>query len=251
MSMKTLLGSALVLSQLLPDAVFAQVAPEFTRFSITASPTFLQPGSDFGQNINAAFGGGGGFLYRLDRSGVLSFRFDLSGERYGIERRQVPFSETVGQRVLVKLSTANWIASFNVGPEVSRPSGFFRPYGNAGFSRLLLRTTSSLNSENASENPIATTTNYSDGTNALFFGGGLRFPLAAQRSHGIVELDLGLRYVQGGYASYLREGSIQDNPGGPIFIAPINSKTSHVIYIAGVHIRIPHDPARACPRFVC
>src|SRR5690606_4567803 len=101
------------------------------------------------------------------------------------------------------------------------PYGWVRPYVNAGFSGLYFSTRSSVEGVRTSDEPIAGTTNYSDWTSAWVGGAGLRIPLGGLDS--LVDLDLGVRYHRGGQASYLREGSIIDNPDGSITILPFNS----------------------------
>ena len=147
----------------------------------------------------------------------------------------MPFSRTVGGRVLVDLATANSIAGFAFGPEVGVPSGPVRPYLNAGFSGLLFRTVSSVRGIGGEEDTIASTTNLSDLTGAWVVGGGLRVPLGGSELP--IELDLGVRYHRGGRASYLREGSIVDNPRGPATIFPHTSRTPFVVYSVGVRFR--------------
>jgi hypothetical protein len=66
-----------------------------------------------------------------------------------------------------------------------------------------------------------------------------------------LSLDLGVRYHRGGEASYLREGSIEDQADGSIRFTPLQSRTSHMVYLIGVRFRIPFNSAGPCPRFLC
>ena len=186
-------------------------------------------------------------MYHLLRSGLLSLRFDGSGVVYGKETKRVPFSETVGSRILVDVTTTNWIADFSFGPELAVPSGWVRPYAGVAYSRLLFRTTSTISGTRSSEEPIASTTNFSDGTGAWVYSGGLRVPFGRRSP---VSLDVGLRYHRGGNASYLREGSILDHPDGSITIFPLSSKTPFLVYSFGVQFRIPHGSG-PCSSFLC
>jgi hypothetical protein len=228
----------------------AQVAPAATRFTITAAPIFSQPRGEFRQNVSNSFGAAGAVLYHLDRPGFFSLRFDVSGVPYGHETKQLPLSASFAERVLFKVTTTNWMTALNFGPELALPRGPVRPYMNTGFSELLLRTTSSIKGTSSSE-PFASTTNFSDATASWFLGGGVRVPLAGNDPRKAISLDLGIRYHWGGTASYLREGSIQDNPDGSISFTPLNSQTPHVVYLIGVRFRIPHDPFSPCGRFLC
>ena len=89
----------------------------------------------------------------------------------------------------------------------------------------------------------------SDLTRAWVLGGGVRFPLPRRLSQ--LSLDFGVRYHRGGEASYLREGSILDQPDGSILVTPLNSRTSHVVYLIGLRFRIPYNSTKPCPRFLC
>lgn len=228
----------------------AQLAPESTRFTIHAAPILSQPKGEFGRNIGSGFGGGGGVSYHLDRSGLISLRFDISGTIYGREKRRVAISETIGERLTAELTTTNSITTIGIGPEVALPRGPVRPYVNTGFGGLFFRTGSSVTGSESSE-PFARTTNYSDSAPAWFFGSGVRIPLAGDNPRKAISLDLGLRYYRGGAASYLREGSIQDHPGGSISLTPLSSRTPHVVYVVGIRFRIPHNAATPCHRLVC
>jgi hypothetical protein len=125
-----------------------------------------------------------------------------------------------------------------------------RPYINTGFSELFFRTATSIKGKDASEN-LATTTNEKDAVAAWVLGGGVRIPLVKNNPNKAISLDLGVRYHHGGEATYLREGSIQDLPGGAILISPLRSRTPAMVYMVGIQFRIPHDPARSCPRLIC
>jgi len=245
------LTHSIVIALLMAGLAHSQSVLEPTRFTIAGAPAFFQPKGDYGRNIGAAFGGGGALLYRLDQPGLLSLRFDVSGIAYGHEKKQVPLSESIGGRVLVNATTTNSLLMLSLGPEVALPRGPVRPYLNTGLSRLFFRTTSAVKGIDSSEGDIAHTTNYSDSVNAWFVGGGIRVPFGGKPAFQSLSFDLGLRYYAGGVASYLREGSIQDNPDGSISITALTSRTPQMVYLVGVRFRIPHNSSKPCPRFVC
>jgi hypothetical protein len=218
-----------------------------TRFNVGGGFMMSQPKEDFGQNIGNGYGGTGGFIYNLTSSGILGLRFDVSGVRYGHEKKTVPFSDTVGSRVLLDVRTSNSITALTLAPEVAKPTGLLRPYVNVGYSHLMFRTNSSAGTD--SEGNTATTTNHKDGTGAWTYGGGVRMQLGRKDSP--VTLDAGFRYFRGGYVSYLREGSIQDNADGSITITPLASRSPFVIYSLGVKFQIPYESTKPCSRFVC
>src|SRR5262245_33703468 len=173
-------AAVFALVMLFADSTTAQIAPESTRFTITAAPILSQPRGEFGQNISSSFGATGAVLYHLDRPGFVSLRFDVSGVPYGHEEKPVPPTASFSERVFFKVTTTNWMAALNFGPELALPRGPVRPYVNAGWSELFLRTTSSVKGSSSSE-PFASSTNFSDSTAAWFLGGGVRIPLAGDR----------------------------------------------------------------------
>ena len=177
-------------------------------------------------------------------------RFDVSGFIYGHEKKRSPISQTIGQRIIVDVTTRNSITALSLGPEFSFPHGPVRPYVNAGLSALFFRTTSSLRGTDSSEDPISTE-NHSDSTGASVFGAGVRIPIAVRSTHNALSVDTGIRYYRGGTVSYLREGSIQDNPDGTIRITPLTSRTPFIVYMIGVRVRIPHNPSKPCARLLC
>jgi hypothetical protein len=221
-----------------------------TRFNIGGSFTVSQPKEGLGQNIGTGFGANVGMVYNLMSSGLMGLRFDLSHVQYGHEKKSVPLSETIGSRVLVDVHTNNTITALSLAPELAKPSGPIRPYVNFGYSRLFFRTTSSVGVDDGSEEGSSfSTTNQKDGAGAWVYGGGLRWQLGHKGSP--VTLDTGLRYFRGGFAAYLREGSIQDNPDGSITISPLMSRTPFMIYTVGVKFQIPYDSNKPCARFLC
>jgi hypothetical protein len=242
---------AVLLSILLSTLANAQIvlSPSETRFSVGGGFMVSQPKEGFAQGIGNGYGGGGGVIYHLTRSGLLGLRFDISGVRYGHETKHVPLSGTIGSRIVVDVNTNNSITAFSLAPELAKPRGRVRPYVNVGYSVVLLRTTSSVPKLDSSDGGSTSTTNFKDSTRAWVYGGGLRVQLGGSTSP--VTLDAGLRYNRGGTASYLREGSIQDNPDGSITITPLTSRTPFMVYTLGVKFRIPYNSNKTCSRFLC
>jgi hypothetical protein len=222
---------------------------EATRFHLGAAFIVSEPKEEFDDNVGLGFGGAGVVHYDVARSGWFSLRFDGSWLRYGHETKRVPFSQTVGGRILVDVSTSNTIVGVGGGPEFAVPGGPVRPYVHAGFGGVLFRTVSSVSGIRSSDEPIATTTNLSDWTRAWVLGAGLR--IAPGGGDSPLDLDFGLRYHRGGEAFYLREGSIVDNPDGSITINPLRSRTPFMVYAAGVRFRIPWGSSDPCPAWLC
>lgn len=220
-----------------------------TRFGVGIGFIVSEPKEEFDANVGLGYGVDASVHYDFDRAGWFSLRFDGSWLRYGHETKRVPFSQTVGGRILVDVSTSNTIVGLGIGPELAVPRGPLRPYVHAGFSGLLFRTVSSVSGTRSTSEPIASTTNLSDWTGAWVVGSGLRIPLGSRSSP--VEIDLGLHYHRGGEARYLREGSIIDNPNGSITINPLRSRTPFMVYAVGIRYRIPWGGPDPCPDWLC
>jgi hypothetical protein len=148
-----------------------------------ASLSFMQsrPLGALGSNIEFGYGLDGAYLFRLDKRGFLSLRAGVGFVDYGDESKRVPLSPTVGGRVQVKLSTNNYIVPMSLGPQLTWPTGKFRPYVNAGIGGQVFFTESHLGGASDDED-FASTTNKSDFTAAWVAGGGVYVPLYQQET---------------------------------------------------------------------
>jgi len=193
-----------------------------------------QPIGDFRNFIGTGYGVTGGFLWNLDRDRVFGIRAEGGFLQYG--------SETIGGcqvscRVPVDVTTTNDIAFGGIGPQISVPTGPFRPYVNAtaGFSYFF--THSSIHDSDEYDSGAFDHTNSDDLVFALTGGGGVLIPLSLRTVP--VLLDLGATVHRNGQATYLRKGSIKDLPDGSILISPIRSDANFVTYRIGLSIGIP------------
>ncbi|MGH7719092.1 MAG: hypothetical protein ACREON_09650 [Gemmatimonadaceae bacterium] len=192
------------------------------------------PQDEFSDYVDTGFGFTGNFIYALDRSGVFGVRLDLGYINYGRESKRACLSSTVGCRIQVEVTTSNNIVVAGIGPQIMAPSGRIRPYvtGSAGLAYFF--TESSVEgTRDFGDEDFFQTTNFDDATFAWTGAAGLYIPL--RRGLKPIVLDLGVRYHGNGEAQYLREGSIEDTPGG-IIITPIESKTNLLVYQLGVSI---------------
>lgn len=205
------------------------------RSYVGAEGTFAHPQGEFGNYISQGWGGGVHYLLRLDPDGWIGLRADASLVNYGHERQRVRFSDTVGDRILLDLTTDNNIALVGVGPQIGLPTGAFRPYAN-GFVGVSYIFTSSSVGGTASGESFATTTNFDDASFAYGAGGGLYIPLSLRRNP--VSLDLGVTYRHNGEAEYLRHGDIVDNPDGSITLFPVRSQTNLLTFHVGVSVGV-------------
>ncbi|HJR63040.1 MAG TPA: hypothetical protein VJ803_05015 [Gemmatimonadaceae bacterium] len=203
-----------------------------SRFFIGGHFMVATPQDEFADYVDTGFGFGGHLIYALDQAGAVGLRVDLGFVNYGRESRRTCLSTTIGCRIQVEIETSNNIVVFGVGPHFMVPNGRFRPYltGTAGLAYFF--TESSLEGvRDFDDEEFFQTTNFDDVTFAWTGAAGIYIPL--RRGLRPISLDLGVRYHGNGEARYLREGSIEDQPG-TIIITPIESKTNLLVYQIGV-----------------
>ena len=156
---------------------------------------------------------------------------------YGSSERREPFSTTIPD-VFVRVSTSN---NFILGHAILRlqpNTGVFRPYlqGMLGFNYLFTET--KIQNENNVGQEVASSTNLSDGAFSYGGGAGLMF-MVYQPDDGSVSdvyLDLGARYIVGGEAEYLKEGSVR-NVNGRVAYDSYTSATDLLELQIGVTVR--------------
>jgi len=192
------------------------------------------PIGDFSNFIGTGYGVTGGFVWNLDRDRVFGVRAEGGILQYG--------SETIGGclvscRVPVDVTTTNDIAFAGIGPQISVPTGPFRPYVNATAGFTSFFTQSTLNESDDYDYAAYEHTNHHDVVFAVTGGGGVLIPVFMRTIP--VLLDLGATVHRNGQATYLRKGSIRDLPDGSIVISPIRSEANFLTYRIGISIGVP------------
>lgn len=204
------------------------------------------PQNEFKENMgNTGFGLSGEFAYRLPRSPLL-IGGSLGFLIYGHETRKVPFSKTIPD-VTVDVQTNNSILIGHLIARLQPYGGTVRPYldGLLGFNYFWTET--SVRSEkwhDDDDGNIASTTNQDDITLSYGGGGGLAIKVwdnyqNQESTSGLVAVfvDLGVHYVQGRNAEYLKEGSIErDTETGTISYKLTESTTDLVNIKLGVKV---------------
>lgn len=208
---------------------------EPTPFYVGGTLNYARTQGEFSDFVKDGFGLNGHGIARLDRDGLLGVRLEAGGLNYGHERMRVPLSSTIGGRVLVDVNTSNNIGFVGIGPQLGVPNGALRPYahGFAGVSYLFTETSVEGTRD---DEAFASTTNYDDATFAWGGGTGVYIPL--RRGVSPISLDVGLRYVNGGRARYLREGDIEDLPDNRVRLSPRESDTDLVTFHLGVSVGV-------------
>ena len=194
----------------------------------------LFPVGEFKQNVDAnGYGASGQFLVRLKKSPFL-VGGDVGFAIYGSESRREPLSTTIPE-VELEVTTSNNIFWTHAVLRAQPQSGKVRPYldGLIGLKHFFTET--SIDSD-FSEETIASTTNFSDTAFSYGVGGGVQIHLANIDNRTRLLLDAKLRYLRGGEAEYLKEGSIiREN--GQVFFDVLRSRTDVLSFQIGVTFR--------------
>jgi opacity protein-like surface antigen len=190
------------------------------------------PRGEFRDNIsNNGYGASGHFLVRVKQSPLL-VGVDVGGVVYGSETRRERLLPDVPD-VRVDVTTKNNIFLTHFLVRAQPRHGAVRPYvdGLIGFKYLYTNTSIDIDAENSPSD-----TNLSDVTLSYGVGGGVQVQLTSSRRRPVVLLDAGVRYLRGGRAEYLREGSISRKDGA-VFFDVLRSRTDVVTAQVGVTFR--------------
>lgn len=206
------------------------------RFQASLNFLVAYPQSGFKSNVDRTFYGlSGEFFFRLPRS-PFSVGLSLEYLNYGNETRTGPLSADIPE-VWVDVTTRNCVFSPAAVLRLSPAEGPFCPYfeGLIGFNYLFTYTSLGWSED------IASSTNFDDW--AFTYGAGAGaivrvLDVRGQEGRSVFSLDLemGLRYMKGGNAEYLREGSILRDRGS-ITYTPLISTTDLLKTRLGIALR--------------
>ena len=214
--------------------VGAQSDARAQEYQVSIDFVTLIPRGELSQNIdNNGYGAGGQFLVRLKKSPFL-VGGDIGFANYGTERRRESISETIPE-LEVEVSTTNNIFWTHAVLRAQPSSGKVRPYfdGLVGLKHFYTQT--SINSD-FSDETIAASTNKRDTAFSYGIGGGVQIHIADLSQSSQIVFDTKLRYLRGGEAEYLREGSIIRD-GGNISFDLLRSRTDLLSFQIGVTFR--------------
>lgn len=215
-------------------------APQRPRFIVAGDLVLAAPRRDLARYISNGYGVNVTGFLRMEQEGILHLRADVGSVRYGSEQERVSVRSIYG-RENFDLETSNNIDWFGVGPQLMIPGGPIRPYVNASVGLTRFRTTSVLR-DAVTREEYGRADNASDFTTGWVLGGGIYVPFGRRSP---LALNLGARYHQGGEATYLNEGGIQDNPDGSVTLTPHRSRTDFVLWQLGVSLRLPQPGGTA------
>ncbi len=202
------------------------------RFQANATFNIGFPQDGFKDNVGrTSIGGTGFFTYRIPRSS-LQVGLSLGGMIYGSEAREESLSELIPD-VFVDVKTRNYILLCHLLLRVQPQRGEWRPYidGLVGFHYLWTET-GVYDQQGFGQNDVASTVHLSDTTLSYGLGGGLMVRAygrrgGERRSPFSVYIDLGIRYLKGGTAEYLKEGSLILGDGGLVY--DVRESTTNII----------------------
>jgi len=198
------------------------------------------PRDEFQDNIDAVgFGGSVAGGYHFGESPFM-IGADLAYMIYGHETRTEPFSTTIPD-VTVDVVTSNNIFQGHLLFRLQSKQGGFRPYldGLLGFNYLFTETEIKDEDNFFNDNSIASSTNQEDGTFSYGAGGGVMIRVAEIDTKNTdsklkeVLINFQVRYIFGGEAEYLKEGSIR-REGGNVIYDLSNSRTNLLTFKVGV-----------------
>jgi hypothetical protein len=190
-------------------------APAAEKFETSLRFSLGFPQGEFHDNLDrAGLGADFGFAYHWPGTIVsagAAFGFLIMGN----EARDEPLSSTIPD-IVVRVTTTNAILLGHAFVRLQPGTGAVRPYveGLAGFHYLF--TTTSLRGD---WGETLSSTNFDDLAFSWGLGGGVKLALLRIQRQGRPEklmgldLDLGLRWLKGGRAEYLKKGSIRRENG--------------------------------------
>jgi len=195
------------------------------------------PQGEFKDNVDEnGYGIAGEFLYSPSTS-PLGIGVSLGFMNYGEESRREEFSVYIPE-VEVEVSTTNNIAMGHLLLRAQSKKGPIRPYleGLVGFNYLFTETKIE---DVDDEEEIASSTNLDDGVFSYGGGGGVLLQLYSSKGKKAkiwrLLFDLRVRYIVGGEAEYLKEGSIK-RENGKVTFDKIQSKTDILTTHLGVTV---------------
>lgn len=234
--------------------VFLLIIP----FSITLSAQEINgginlqlvvPQNEFDENINTLGGGVNvNGLYRF-RDSPFGLGLDFNFNNFGQDTRDEPLSSTIPD-LSVRVENEYNLIQLMMLARIQSQDGILRPYGEglAGFNYFFTQT--SINERgSSSSDPIATDTNFDDFAFAWGGGGGLQIRVFDRRGTESFNeerenstpvaagyINLGVRYLNGSEAEYLREGSIVIEDG-EVTYDTLQSRTDMLLFQFGFIFR--------------
>jgi hypothetical protein len=160
---------------------------------------------------------------------------------YGNETREEPWSKAIPD-VFVDVTTTNSILYGHLMLRITPHSGVVRPYidGLFGFGSFTTSTkVKNQEYDDDDDQTIASTTHLRDSAVNYGFGGGLLirvFDASGEKEEELeaVSIQLGVRYLKGGVAKYMKKGSIEIDDNSNLHYDILESETGIITFHIGV-----------------
>lgn len=192
------------------------------------------PEGDF-KDHNKRTGFGGNLEALLVKTGPASMGLNIGYLNYGSETRRERFSTTIPD-VMVDVNRTNNILNFHLLFHIAPDFSTFIPYAEGLFGGSYIFTETRIDSR---EEDVASSTNFDDFTWSYGAGGGFMIHVYSNPDNEIsdVYIDFKVRYLFGGKAEYLKEGSVVIEDGIAYF-TPEKSKTDLLTASLGVAVSL-------------
>jgi len=188
------------------------------------------PRGEFQQKVGKTGLGGSiqFYIWKPTYNRPFSIGADVGYFMYGSESRREPFSLTIPD-VTVDVDRTNNIVNYHLLFMISPLEGPIRPYVEGIFGGAYFYTETKIKSTGGNMQDVASSTNFSDNTWSYGGGGGLMLrvykpPVIDKFGLSEIMVDLKVRYLVGGEAEYLKEGSI-DIRNGKAYYDVVKSST--------------------------
>jgi len=216
---------------------FAVSAEAQERFQAGGHFMLGYPQGGFKENVeHPGLGGNFYFAYHLPRT-ILSTGVTFGFLIYGHETRVEPLSSSIPD-LIVDVNTTNSILLCHLFLRLQPQQGMFRPYLDGLMGLEFLTTDTSIHGHHNWEDELSSN-NYNDLAFSYGAGGGTMVSfLQIRRGESgrhifSMDLDIGVRYLKGGEAEYLKKGSIHRESGVVIYDV-YRSKTDLVKACIGI-----------------
>lgn len=232
------LAAKVILATLMLSAPFMSAAAQ--NFQGGVHFALGVPQADFKSKIGRNGYGLSGHIGFAPASVPVMLGVELGFLVYGNETRREPFSGTIPD-VTVDVTTTNTIGLAHLTMRLQPNSGVIRPYIDGLVGVNYLTTATEIQNRGRGGEEIASSTNFDDAAFSYGGGGGIMFRVHQsddQEGGGIKEvlIDLRGRYLVGGEAEYLKEGSIRRENGRVTYDVQ-KSKTDLITVQLGVALR--------------
>lgn len=185
------------------------------KFQASINFTLGFPQNEFKENVDrAGFGVSGSFLFNLPQT-PLSLGVSISWLEYGRDKRE-ELLDMIIPEVYVDVKTSNNILISHFVLRIQPQKGRVRPYLDGLFGFNYLWTETAIEDQGGiDDDAIARTVQLDDFTVSYGAGGGFMIHVLKRKKekHPELFIDLGVRYLKGDRAEYLKKGSIYQEDG--------------------------------------